>query len=244
MSSNKVIILVVAIAAAAYYFLKVRKPEAAADVTTTPAPPAPPPPAPAPGTGSTGQLPTLAGDEPARTAILNRAKALYNSAERENVFSRNNTRENIFSGLQYKAGVRSVLAQNLATGNAEQFPLIPDFINPAYLQRLEAAADLRGFEAMTQSGQFDLAVSLWRSTLDLSDVGGPNLWPTNIVQILDAGLFYVSGGADRNKSERYDSYCKDMAKLFSNAAAATRSAAAQFRAQAIEDLNRGGWKIV
>lgn len=205
---------------------------------------APPPPQ----TGEPGSAdenkPLLASEEPARTAIEARAIAIYNSAKREQVFSRNNTRENVFAGLTYRSGVRTVLQQVLASGNADEVPIIPPIVNPQYAKRMEAVKDVPGFEDTTATGNFDLAIDLWRDALDFTSVGGPNLWPPNMEQLMAAGLFYRSHSGDRNMSERYDSYCKDMVILCRNIAAASRSADSQFRSQAIEDLNAAGWNIV
>ena len=240
----KYFVLIAAVILVAYLYSKRTKTATDDESSQAPPPAAPPPGAPAaPTTGATTPA-ILASEEPAKSAIRRRAIELYNSNRREEIFATNNTRENIFSGLQYKGGVKTVLAQELPSGNADQFPIIPVMVNPQYLQRLEALKDLEGYEAMNRRGQGTLAAQIWGNALNFSEVGGPNLWPSNLRDILNAGLFFVSGPADRDKSERIDSYCVDMQKLCSNAAAAVRSAESHFIAQAIQDLNNSGWRIV
>lgn len=217
---------------------------------SSPAPAAPAPPAqPGPAADQPQQsAPIDANDEPAATAIKNRVRSLYNSQEREQVYSINNTRQDLTNGLQYRSGITSVLSQVTPGG---LFPLIPRDVDPRFIQRLQAAQQLENFEELTRRGAFDLAQSLYRDAFDLSDVGGPNLWPhgpgqqdSQLLSWINAGLFGRPGRADTNKSERFSAYGEDLKVLAANAEQATRKAQQHLKARAIEDLKRAGWNII
>lgn len=239
----KNILLVISIVGLLYFMYNKWKASKPADQQEAP-PALPPPAATTTAQTNTSQSAMLANSEPAASAIRSRVQQLYNSTRREEIFSQNNTRELLYAGLSYRAGVRSVVAQQSPYGNADLFPIVPIQVNEQYRQRLLGVADLEGFEEMTSRGQFELAKTTWKNALNLEDVGGLNLWPENIMDILRAGLFFVSGKADKNMSERYDSYCKDMQTLCANAVRCIDKASNQFQNQAIVDLRDAGWNIV
>jgi len=243
MKQNKIVAAVVVALIAFWYWNEKRVKGMASKTDQDPAPPVLPPPSPTLPAATVAIKQISSSQEPAKTAIKNRVNQLYNSSEREEIFSNNNTRENIFAGLQYKSGVRTVLSQVLQSGNPDQFPIIPTSIKPQYEQALARVSDLPTIETFEDSGQFNTGINLWKNALDFSAVGGANLWPSNINDLMSAGLFFVSGSRDSNMSERFDSYCRDMAVLCRNASVACRSSVSHFQARAMEDLNRGGWNI-
>lgn len=240
-STTKYVLL--GIVALLVLYLVFRKPKAADEVEPEGAEP---PPQSADGPG--GFNPPMAADqEPALSAINSRIEQLYNSAERERVFSRNQTREGLFAGVNYRSGLRQALASVLPDGNPDQVPLIPATINPAYGQKLDFIQDLTSINDLDRTsyaGDINGALQVWKNALDLTTAGGPNFWPSNMVQLIEEGAFGQPGAADRNRSERYHAFAEDFRAFAKNLSAAIKKADNHLRNQAVSDLKAAGWNII
>jgi len=210
----------------------------------------PPPLPPAPnggGDSETAPAPILDPDSsPAIEAINTRIVSIYrNDQTREDIYAANGVRNGIFDGIQYRQGMNAVLSAVLPDRNPLNIPVIPVDINREYQQRLTTLQDVNGYESITASSGDQVAKQTWANASDMGSAGF-TFWPSNPVidGIMNQGLFFVSGPADRNQSERFDSFTTDLKRLAKNLNEANRKAGDALRLRAIQDLRSAGWRFV
>lgn len=180
-----------------------------------------------------------AGEGLAAIQARMRELGLYASS-RQNIISQYGVLDNLLSGVTYRSGTNSVL--NLLFGNVLNTPLYPAS-NGAWTAQLNSIKDTQGFEELTANagGNPATAFQVWQTVLQLPD--GRSFWYPGIEQLIDAGQFGKRGPADKNKSERYDAYTRDMQKVAENLLIASRKYEDALRQQAIQDLIGSGWKF-
>lgn len=221
-----------------YFWQKDKKPDSPEQIPNTPDPP----PVEAPAAGGSGETKTYSTDAgEGLEAIRARMRELdLYGGSKQAVIGRYGVLENLLSGVQYRSGVNSVL--NLLFGNVLNVPLYPAS-NSAYTSQLQAIKDTQGFESLTSNagGNTATALQVWQTALQLPN--GQTFWYPGIEQLIDAGQFGKRGPADKNKSERYDAYTRDMQKVAENLLIASRKYEDALRQQAITDLQSSGWKF-
>lgn len=200
-----------------------------------------------------GKANSLAGDTTSpiplsdpqlQAAIKQKIKFIVrNDNLREAAYEAQGVRKGIFSGLQYGNGIRQALAASLPDGNPNNVPVIPVSYDRTYSDRLELIQNLQDYGRINDTVGTEAARQQWQSASDMGDAGF-SFWPPNMVQLIDQGAFFVSGPKDKDKSERYDSWSKDMKKLSENLLTANRKAGDALEQAAITQLIDDGWKIV
>lgn len=232
-----------------YWFITKRnQPEELPAAQAPPLPIAPPGSNGTTSTGSPSTVPILDPDSsPALEAINNRVLSIYsNQSAREAVYTANQIRAGIFDGIRYRQGIIAVLSEVLPDRNPLNIPIIPPAINLEYQQRLKTLQEVNGYEAIVRNSSNDVsAKQTWANASDMGSAGF-SFWPAKPVidAIMNQGLFYVSGPADRNQSERFDSYTTDLKRLAKNIEEANRKAQDALRTKAIQDLRAAGWRFV
>jgi len=245
-STIKIFGLIAAVVAVYWFYLKDRD-ASKSSFDLVPAPPLPAPPtADAPGTETTAEpSPILPLTNPqVVAAIRTQTAAIYgNELEREVVYDAKSVRDGIFTGLLYRNGIRRALNSALPSGNANRIPVIPPTVDREYQDRLELITELTAMEEMDGRREWSEVQQTWRQAADMGAVAGFSFWPPDMVQLIDEGVFFVSGPADRNKSERYDSWSKDVKTLAANLMTANRKAEDAIRNKAIQQLRGRGWRL-
>lgn len=145
----------------------------------------------------------------------------------------------VFQGITYRSGVASVISALF--GNVYNLPVYPTSLQPDTVEKLKAVRDVESFEKITSTAGIDTAFSIWRSALNLPT--GETLWLEQVMEILQTGGFGPHGKADKNWSERYDAYTKDMQTLAANLVKSSDKLNDALRQQAISDLRGKGWRF-
>lgn len=227
---------ILAVGVAAYFISKDRKPDSTIPGVSSGEAPEVLPASPA----DNAPLSTEAG--PGADLIKSRMKELFSfSGSRQSVLENYGILDGLFSGVEYRSGVNTVL--NLLFGNVFNVPIYPKSFYPAYAAQLETIVNTQGFEEITKNsgGNTDTAFSIWRNVLQLPD--GQTLWFSNVDELIRAGIFGTPGPADKNLSERYDAYTRDMQTLSKNLLVSSRKIEDALRQQAISDLKASGYKF-
>jgi hypothetical protein len=177
-------------------------------------------------------------------AIRTQSAAIYaNEEERESLYSINNVREGIFAGLNYPVGIRRALATELPTGNPNLLPVIPKEVDREYSDRLQLITELTSMEAMDRTREWPSVKRTWKTAADMGIMAGFSFWPPDLESLLLEGVFFNAGPADKNRSEEYDSWSRDVKVLASNLIEANRKAADAIREKAIAQLRGRGWRL-
>lgn len=173
--------------------------------------------------------------------IKSRMKELFTyTGSRQGVIEKYGVLDTMFSGVEHKSGSNTVM--NLLFGNVFKVPLYPKSLYPSYTAQLQTIGQTQGFEEITaSSGDINTAFSIWKNALQLPD--GQTFWYDGIEQLLLSGSFGKPGPADKNLSERYDAYTRDMQKIAGNLEGASRKLDDALRQQAIADLRGAGYKF-
>lgn len=177
-------------------------------------------------------------------AVLARMKSIWNNAQsRETVISRSGLINRIYQGLSFPDGIKNAMAGIF--GSSSNIPLAPDTLETGYSRKVKEWKTVPGFETLTSSNGGDPteAFSTWKNALYLQQEG-LNFWPPNIEALIEAKQFGQIANGDRNRSERYDAFTKDMKVLGENIAYANGKLDEIVRDQAINDLRGAGWQFI
>ena len=79
--------------------------------------------------------------------------------------------------------------------------------------------------------------------LPMGIMAGLSFWPPDLESLLLEGVFFNAGPADKNRSEEYDSWSRDVKVLAENLIEANRKAADAIREKAISQLRGRGWRL-
>lgn len=173
-----------------------------------------------------------------------RMRALWNNAtERNTIIAGSGLTDRLYQGLQYPNGVKNAMAAIF--GSSSNVPLAPETLEPGYTRRVKEWKDVPGFESLTssQGGDPTTAFSTWKNALLLQDQG-LNFWPPNIAALIEAKEFGEPSRGDKNRSERYDAFTKDMKALGQNIAFINTKLNEIVRDRAISDLRAAGWAFI
>lgn len=186
--------------------------------------------------------------DPSSTVVQEEVKArvrlLYaNEQAREDAYERFGVRDDLFAGLQYRSGTRQAMAAITSSGVPEDLRIPPKDIERNFDSKLQLLIDTTDFETLDRTIGFDNALSTWQESADLSSVGGDNLWPGNIRDLIEQSAFGTPGGADRNRSERYRAFGYELQKMAENLREASRKAQSALEDRAYRDLVSAGWVI-
>lgn len=230
---------------AVYWFYLRNQDEIKSGTAGVPAPPLPAPVVTAPGGNTAEPTPILPLSDPqVSAAIRQRFTAIYNDESlRESIYDQENLREGVFSGLLYRIGIRRALTSSLPSGNPNRVPVIPSSVDTEYTDRLELISELETMDVMDRRRDWSEVQQIWRQASDMGAAAGFSFWPPDLLALLDEGLFFNAGTGDRNKSEEYDSWSKDVKQVAVNLIAANQKAEAAIRARAIQQLLAGGWRL-
>ena len=150
-------------------------------------------------------------------AIRTQSAAIYaNEEERENLYNINNV--------------------NL-------LPVIPKEVDREYSDRLQLITELTSMEAMDRTREWSSVKRTWKTAADMGIMAGFSFWPPDLESLLLEGVFFNAGPADKNRSEEFDSWSRDVKVLAENLIEANRKAADAIREKAIAQLRGRGWRL-
>ena len=198
-----------------------------------------------PVTGNGGAVIPLS---PTSTVVQEEVKArvrlIYeNEQAREDAYYNFGVRNDLFIGMQYSSGTKMAMAQVTSSGVPEDLKIPPEDVERNFKSKLDLLKETTDFETLDHTIGFEQALNTWKEAADLSSVGGNNLWPGNIRDLIEQSAFGTPGGADQNRSERYRAFGYELQKLAENLDAASSKAQSALEDRAYRDLVAAGWVI-
>jgi hypothetical protein len=172
------------------------------------------------------------------TIIDRRARDLYqNKTSLESIIQRKGVPVPDASGTKFPAGIARVLNDS----GFQSFPVVPNFISPAYKAEINNFLGQPDFENLARAN-FDSAKSTYQIAMNFNSI---RWYPFPALdKAVQESSFGNAGKADKNKSERYDAAIKDMKTVFQRVLDANKKLEEALKAQAIEDLRASGYKFI
>jgi hypothetical protein len=191
---------------------------------------------PAPQTQATADSQTYYTDQgEGKKAIESRMYALDRSEEKNNIIGI----VDFYKGVSnFREDIKTVMSSLF--GSAFDLPVLSFDLEPNYKTFLSAIPETENFEPLSQGGQVQKAISVWRSALTFRDF---SFWPNNLADLIEQGYFKASGSADKDRSERYNAFTESMKPISENLMKASSSYTVNLRNRAIADLVASGWKF-